>query len=172
MSKILLVFFSRADENWFGGGIKKLDIGNTKVVAQTIEKLLKCDVCEIIPKEKYPVNYKKCCDQAKQEQISKARPEIIINISSVDSYDTILLGYPMWSGTYPMAVYTFLEKFDFSGKKILPFCTHEGSGFGSSIGELHKSCPNSSIQSGLTIYGSSCHSCEDKVRKWLKNSNL
>ena len=172
MSKTLVAYFSRADENWFGGSLRKINVGNTKVVAETISKLLNCDLCEIQANKKYPYGYYECCDVAKQEKKNHFRPEITININNVDQYDNIILGYPMWWGTYPMAVYTFLEKFNFKGKRFLPFATHEGSGMGESESELRKCCPDSKIEKGLALLGSNCHSCKSEVERWLKSNGL
>lgn len=88
-------------------------------------------------------------------------------IPSISDYDTIILGYPCWWGTMPQAVFTFLESADFSGKKILPFCTHEGSGMGRSETDIKKLCPTATVAKGLAINGSSCNSAESSVKKWL-----
>ena len=84
-------------------------------------------------------------------------------------YDVIYLGYPNWWGTFPMAVFTFLESYDFTGKTIVPFCTHEGSGLGSSERDIKQLCPNAKILSGIAIRGGSVLSADNIVQSWLKN---
>jgi len=87
----------------------------------------------------------------------------------VNEYNTIYLGYPNWWGTMPMAVFTFLESFNFSGKTIAPFCTHEGSGMGKSERDIIKLCPGAQLVTGMAIYGSSVLKSDEEVRKWLQD---
>lgn len=128
--KKLIAYFSRADENYVGGAIKNLTVGNTEVVAKIIQEITGADLFKIEPLESYSKNYSECIEEAKQDLKREARPELKTYPESLDCYDTIFLGYPNYWGTMPMSVKTFLEKFDFTGKTIRPFCTHEGSGIG------------------------------------------
>ena len=93
-------------------------------------------------------------------------------MENMDEYDAIILGYPSWYGTFPMAMFTFLEEYDFSGKTILPFCTHEGSGMGRSESDLKKLCPNANLLSGLPIKGSGVQGAEKEVSQWLEKSGI
>ncbi|OHT15992.1 flavodoxin [Tritrichomonas foetus] len=168
MSKSLVVFYSRAGENWFGGSIKNTPVGNTKVVAQTLQLILNCDIAEITSSREYPFNYHKCTEEAKEDLHKKLRPEIQFS-ADLSQYDTIYLGYPCWWGTAPMPVFTFLENNDFTGKRIAPFCTHEGSGMGESEGDVKRSAKGATVLKGLPVTGSSCSSCESKLQNWVKN---
>lgn len=134
--KILIAYFSRKGKNYVGGNIVDLPIGNTEVAAKIIEKLTGGDLFMINPLKKYSPDYNTCTDEAKDELHRNERPELSSCPESLDDYGTIILGYPNWWGTMPMPVWTFLEKYDFSGKTILPVCTHEGSGMGRSEADI------------------------------------
>ncbi len=117
----------------------------------------------------YPVDYTECTNVAKVEIQQKARPELKRYLDSIDDYDKIFLGYPIWWSIPPMAVSTFLERYDFGGKKIFPFCTHEGSGLGGSVNYIKKICPKAVISDGLAIYGSQAGQSAAQVERWLKS---
>lgn len=168
MSRNLIVYYSRCEENYVSGKIINLKIGNTKVVAQKLIEILDADIVEIKPIKPYPFNYHECTEVSKQEQSTNQRPAIEPMNINVDDYDDIYLGYPNWWSTMPMCVWTFLESVDLSGKRIHPFCTHEGSGLGKSIKDLKKLCPNSQIMNGLSIYGSAVQQSDKEISKWLK----
>ena len=136
MAKTLIAFFSRADENYFGGAMRYVKVGNTEIVAGIIKDLIPADSFKIEMKNPYSPVYMTCIEEAKKDLRAKARPELVSMPESIDEYDTVILAYPNYWGTMPMAVYTFLESFDFSGKTILPLCTNEGSGMGSSEREI------------------------------------
>ena len=132
MSKTLIAYFSRADENYFGGAMRYIKVGNTEIAVGKIRELIDADTFKIEMKEPYSPVYMTCIDEAKKDLRAKARPALVSMPDSVDAYDTVILAYPNYWGTMPMAVFTFLENFDFSGKTILPLCTNEGSGMGGS----------------------------------------
>ena len=111
-----------------------------------------------------------CTEEAKAELRENARPELKEYLDSIDQYDTIFVGYPNWWGTMPMCVYTFLEHYDLTGKKIVPFCTNEGSGMGGSERELKKICKSAEIASGLSIHGAEAAKSEGKVVAWAKKN--
>lgn len=181
-SKTCIAFYSRAGENYFGGSIKNIPIGNTKVVAQILQKITGGDLCEIISKD-YPENYTKCTEVAKEDLHNNIRPEIKLKVNdsivsdfSINQYDTLYIGNPCWWGTAPMPVFTFLEKYvnQYSGPclNLHPFITHEGSGLGSDVTDITKSVgsnKNIKINKGLAISGSSCNNCQDKLQKWVKS---
>ena len=101
-----------------------------------------------------------------------ARPELVSIPKSIDNYSTIILAYPNYWGTIPMAVATFLESFDFSEKIILPLCTNEGSGMGKSESDIKKYVPNAILKSGLAIIGSRVENSIKAIEAWLKNNGL
>lgn len=153
MAKKLVAFYSRADENYVNGLIKNLDVGNTEVAAGIIKELTGEDIFKIEQQKSYSKNYNECIAQAQADQQRDARPELKSYPESIDEYDVIYLGYPNYWSTMPMAVFTFLEHFDFGGKTIKPFCTHEGSGMGNSVSDIKKLCPTANVEKGLAIHG-------------------
>ena len=172
MAKTLIAFFSRADENYFGGAMRYVKVGNTEIVAGIIKDLIPADSFKIEMKNPYSPVYMTCIEEAKKDLRAKARPELVSMPESIDEYDTVILAYPNYWGTMPMAVYTFLENFDFSGKTILPLCTNEGSGMGSSEREIKKTCPGAEVKKGLPITGSAAASSKSSVERWLKANRL
>ena len=168
MAKTLIAFYSRRGENWVDGGVRFLSKGNNELIVEKIKALLpEADVFQIDTVKKYADDYMVCIEEAKQELRAKARPELTAKVENMDQYDTIILGYPCWWGQPPMAVFTFLEKFDFSGKTILPLCTNEGSGMGGSERDIKKTCPGAVVKSGLSVTGSEAANAAGRVKKWL-----
>lgn len=165
----LVAYFSRKDENYVSGMLKYLEVGNTEVAAGMIQKLTGADIFKIEPRQEYSKGYNDCIAEAQEDQRRNARPELKTYPESIREYDTIYLGYPNYWGTMPMAVFTFLEHFDFSGKKIRPFCTHEGSGMGSSVSDIRRLCPGADVESGLAIQGGNVQKAEDKMKQWLES---
>ena len=171
INKILIAYFSRADENYNVGNV---DVGNTEIMARFIKDYLgdKADSFKIDPVKAYPTNYKECTEVATEELNSKARPEFK-NASSLnmDNYDTIFIGYPIWWGDVPMIINTFLEKYDFSGKTIIPFNTHEGSGNAGTFNSIKNKMKSSNVNTkGLAIQGKTARqeSSRSTVENWLK----
>ena len=164
MKKSIVIYFSRSGNNYVSGDIVNLKVGNTKVIAQKIKQATGCDEFEIIPEKAYAEDYTRCTEEAKTELSANARPAYKGDID-LSGYDTIYLGYPIWWGTFPMCVFTFIEAHDgFAGKTILPYSTHEGSGLGSSINDLRKLCPKATVKSGVAIKGSTVQSATvDKI---------
>ena len=154
MAKTLIAFFSRADENYFGGAMRYVKVGNTEIVVNDMKEMIEADTFKIEMKDPYSPVYMTCIDEAKKDLRAKARPELISMPASIEEYDTVILAYPNYWGTMPMAVFTFLENFDFSGKTILPLCTNEGSGMGGSERDIKKTCPGAVVKSGLAVTGS------------------
>ena len=172
MAKTLIVFFSRADENYFGGAMRYVKVGNTEVVCNIMNVLIDADLFKIEMKEPYSPVYMTCIDEAKKDLREDARPELVSLPESIDEYDTVILAYPNYWCTMPMAVFTFLEKFDFSGKTILPLCTNEGSGMGGSERDIRKTCPGATVKKGLPITGSAAANSKGSVEHWLKANGL
>lgn len=163
----LIAFFSRGDENYVNGEIKNLELGNTEVAAGIIQRLTGADLFKIEPVQSYAKDYNECIAQAKEDQGRDARPQLTAYPESLDRYDVIYLGFPNYWGTMPMAVFTFLEHFDFTGKTIRPFCTHEGSGMGSSVKDIRRLCPGARVATGLAIRGGNAGKAEEEIEKWL-----
>ena len=168
MSNILIVYFSRKGENYWSGGIKNLSKGNTEIVAEMIQEAVGGELFEVEPVKQYSSDYHTCTEEAQQELDENARPELKKYMDSLDGYDTIFVGYPNWWGTMPMAMYTFLERYDLKGKRVIPFCTNEGSGMGSSEGDLEKLCDGAVVEKGLAIRGSEAARSGAKVSAWAK----
>lgn len=164
----IIVYFSRGDENYVSGEIKELTVGNTEVAANILQKLTGAEIFKMQPVQEYSKDYNECIAQAQADQRRDARPELKNYPESLDGYDTVYLGYPNYWGTMPMAVFTFLEHFDFSGKTIFPFCTHEGSGMGRSESDIRRLCPNAEVKKGLALCGGSVHHSEPEIRRWLE----
>lgn len=153
MSKILVAYFSHS--------------GNTKVIAETIQVNAGGDIFKIETVETYPDEYNVVVDVAKKEQNANSRPELATRVEDMGSYDIVFVGYPNWWGTIPMGVFSFLEGYDFSGKTIVPFCTHGGSALGRSDRDIKKLCPDSTVLGGLAVSGSSVRNAQSNVSTWL-----
>ena len=135
MTKSLILYFSRAGNNYSSSGIKFIEIGNTEVIANYIKEFTDADMFKMDPLNEYPEDYMKCTEVAQEELQKDERPELKEYIDDISEYDVIYIGFPNWWSTMPMPVWTQLEKLDFEGKIIKPFVTHEGSGFGRSLFE-------------------------------------
>ena len=168
MATLLSAYFSRKGQNYVNGQIKNLAKGNTERVAEFIQQAVGGDLFEIETVREYPEDYTWCTEAAKEELRAKARPELKNFLDSVDGYDTVFLGYPNWWGTMPMAVYTFLENYDMSGKTLIPFCTHEGSDMGISERELKRICPKADVVRGLAIHGAGAAESAAEVSVWAR----
>jgi flavodoxin len=170
MAKILIAYYSRKGQNYVNGEIKDLAKGNTEIIAEFIQKAVGGQLFEIVTLKDYPIDYAECTEVAKVEIRQKARPELKNYLASIADFDTIFLGFPIWWSIPPMAVSTFLEHYDFSGKKIIPFATHEGSGLGGSVSYLRKICPKAQINDGLAVHGAQAAAAEKTVVSWAKAS--
>ncbi len=168
MSNKLIAFYSRADENYVNGIIKTLDTGNTEIAAGIIQELTGADLFKIEQVQEYAKDYNECIAQAQADQKRNARPELKAYPETLQQYDTIYLGFPNYWSTMPMAVFTFLEHYDFSGKTIKPFCTHEGSGMGQSEQDIKRLCPDAITEKGLAIRGGSVAKSKTDIETWIK----
>lgn len=166
--KVLVAYFSRTGEQYGVGNIKE---GNTAIIAKMIAEKTGGDLFEIkVKNDNYPSGYTDLTKYAKKEFQENARPEIIGKVENFDDYDTIFIGYPIWWGDKPMPVYTFLDGYDFHGKTIAPFATHEGSGFTGTQG-MDKT--GAKVLKGLGIYGHVAQNdrktADKEVSEWLKD---
>lgn len=166
----LIVYYSRTGENYWNGGIRTISKGNTERVAEFIQNAVGGDLFEVKTVKDYPADYYECIEEAQAELRANARPEVQEYLDNLDEYDTIFVGYPNWWGTCPMCLFTFLEHYDLSGKKIVPFCTNEGSGMGSSERDLKKVCKGANVVRGLSIHGAEAAESESVVAAWAKKN--
>ena len=168
--KILVAYFSRAGDNYQVGIIEK---GNTHIMADMIAEYTGADEFEIKTVKPYPEEYRACTEVAKEELQQNARPEIVGKVENMAQYDTIFLGYPIWWSDLPMAVYTFLESYDFNGKTIIPFCTSAGNNLTGKESDIPQFAKGATIRNGLGIQGKLCQENPDSVRQsvnsWLND---
>ncbi len=182
-SNVLIAYFSRvgnmdfnanvdavvsASVNMDGGNVA----GNAELLAYMVQETAGGDLFFIETVEKYPAEYRETTNQAKTEQNNGTRPELSSHVENMDAYDTVILIYPNWWGTLPQPVVTFLEEYDFSGKTILPLCTHEGSGLGGSERDIQSICPNVQLLDGLSVRGSNAGSAQAEVEEWINGSGI
>lgn len=165
--KVLVAYFSRVGEQYSVGNITE---GNTAIIAKMIANKTGGDLFEIkVKNDNYPRMYTELTEYAKAEMNQNARPEIVGKVDNFEQYDTIFIGFPIWWGDKPMPVYTFIDSYNFNGKNIIPFCTHEGSGF---CGTQGMDKTGAKILKGLTIYGHAAQNdrteAEKQVTQWLK----
>lgn len=167
-AKSLVAYFSQTGEQYGVGVIEK---GNTELVARYIADKTGADLFHIIADEDYPKTYNALTVVAKEELKNKKRPSLVRDITDFDAYDTLYLGYPIWWGDLPMAVYTFLENHDWKGKTIYPFCTHAGSGLSDTVQSIRKECKNAQVGKGLAIQGTVAQKSPAEMKKavdaWL-----
>lgn len=162
----LIVFYSRAGENYFGGQYRWVTVGNTEKAAQMIAEAVGGELFKIQQKVPYAEDYETCIRQAKADQQIHARPELETLPGSLDGYDEIYLGYPNYWGDLPMAVYSFLEAFDWTGKIIHPFCTHEGSGLSGTEQKIALAAKGANVAPGLAILGSRVEQAGEEIKRW------
>lgn len=168
MANALVVYYSRKGENHMPGGIQVLEKGHTAIAAEFIRDAVNADLFEIETVSPYAENYRECCMQAVQEAKANARPEIQGYVADISGYDTIFVCFPCWCGTAPMCVFTFLEHYDLTGKKIVPLCTNEGSGLANAPRDLEKSCPGAMIALGLSVRGHQVRESRKMLSSWAK----
>ena len=154
--KILIAFFSKTN--------------NTKTIAEYIHSLVGGDMFQVITKEPYPADFNETLQVARAERDNNKRPELAGTITPEDmnKYDVIFLGHPIWFGTIPMAIFTFLEQYDLSGKTVVPFCTHGRGGPGQSVSDIAGLCPDSTILQGFAIEGNAANQAKNDVAGWLR----
>ncbi|MBR5679621.1 MAG: flavodoxin [Clostridia bacterium] len=166
--RALVVYFSRADENYNVGYIEK---GNTRILAEMIAEATGADTFEIKPAKPYPKEYTPATEIAKKEKNENARPEIVGTMPDVSGYDVIFLGYPIWWSDLPMPCYTFFDKVKLEGKTIAPFCTHEGSGL-SGTDRYIADATKANVTEALEMKGTTAQKNQVEAKKeviaWLK----
>lgn len=168
--KALVIYFSRADENYFGGSMRYISKGNTEVIAEYIQEIVGADLFKVERKVPYSKDYMTCIKEAQVEQRNNERPELVNYINDISNYDVIFIGAPIYWGTMPQPMFTLLEKLDFNNKVIMPFTTHEGSGLANVVTDIKRIAKGADIKPGLAIVGSSVNTAKNKVEAWIKNN--
>ena len=168
MANTLVIYYSRKGENFFPDGIRSVEKGNTAYAAEHIANALGADLFEIDTVKPYAEAYRACCMEAVAEAKANARPEIKGFVEDITGYDNIFVCFPCWCGTAPMCIFTFLEHYDLTGKKIIPLCTNEGSGMANSETDLKKYCPGAEVLPGMSGKGHLCQSSEAEIAAWAK----
>ena len=176
-SRILIAYVSRAGENYnvgtpvpgsasasYAGYVEK---GNTQIVAETLAELTGGDLYRITTAEPYPEDYASMLTRAQEELDNNARPALAGELPNLDDYDVLMIGYPVWHGATPRPVLAFLESYDLSGKTLIPFNTHEGSGQGRTVSEIAASAPNAKMLEGIAIQGKTAQEDADQTRELL-----
>ena len=169
MAKNLILYYSRAGENYWKGGFKNLEKGNTELAAEYIQKAVGGDLFRIETERDYSPSYMVCIEEAQEELRKKARPALKRYLDSLDQYDHVFVCGPCWWGTFPMAVFSQVERFDWTGKKVMALMTHEGSGLGGSEHELKKLCRGASFGKGLAVAGHDTANSEAQIAAWAKS---
>lgn len=164
--KTLVVFFSHAGDNYAVGNI---EVGNTKIVADYISDITGADQFELVIHKYDGMAYKPLCDLAKVEQQNGELPEFEGKLENLDQYTTVFIGGPVWWGTYPQVMFTFFKQYDLSGKTIIPFTTHEGSGLGRCVEDVKAAYPNATVTDGFEMYGHDVRSGRATIEQWLKS---
>ena len=165
--KSIIIYFSRADENYFGGSLKYIEKGNTEVIAEFIQDLTGADMFKVEPLVPYSKDYMECIEEAKIRTKNHDAP-IKENVPEISSYDVIYVGAPIYWGGMPEELITALNGLDFNGKIIRPFTTHEGSGLSGVPRQLKEICKGTEILDGLAISGSQVNNSKSKVESWIK----
>lgn len=168
MSGNLIIYYSRKGQNYWNGSIKNLSKGNTEICAEFIQKAVGGDLFEIETVNDYSEDYMTCTEEAKAELRANARPELKRYLDDINRYDNVFVCGPCWWGTYPCAVFTQLEKLDFTGKKVFPLMTHEGSGLAGAPAALKKYCKGAAVGKGLAVHGADASRSEKEVASWAK----
>ncbi len=170
--KMLVAYFSKTGSNYYKGSIIKLDFGNTEKCAQMIQSEFSADLFRVERTSDYPDEYQLCVNEAGHEFNEQVLPPLKENLKNLEDYDVIVVGYPNWYNTMPKPVWTFLSQHNFKDKMILPFCTHEGSGLGTSVKDIKKLCPTSIIKPGLAIKGSQVDQSQSQLLNWVKENSV
>lgn len=170
MSRNLIIYYSRKGENYVNGNIVDLKKGNTEICAEFIKNTVGGDLFEIETVQDYSKDYHTCTEEASRELKENARPELKNYLDDITDYDNVFVCGPCWWGTYPVAVFTQLERLDFTGKKVMALMTHEGSGLGSCERDLRKICKGADFSAGIAVHGADAAKSEKAVTEWAKKS--
>lgn len=170
MAKNLIIYYSRKGENYVNGRIENLKKGNTEICAEFIRKAAGGDLFEVQTVNSYSEDYHACTEEAAKELKDNARPKLVHYLDNIDSYENVFVCGPCWWGTFPMPVFSLLERLDFTGKKVMTLMTHEGSGLGNCERDLKKICKGANFGSGMAVHGADSAKAEKAVDEWAKKS--
>lgn len=162
----IIVYFSRAGNNYVNGSIVSLKTGNTETAANFIHELTGAQLFKLEPVKQYSLDYTECTKEAQAELRANVRPPVKA-LPDISSYDTIYIGCPNWWGTCPMCVFTFIESQNWAGKTVKPFCTHEGSGMGRIESDIRKACAGADVKRGLALHGADVSKAKSQIQSWL-----
>lgn len=168
MKRILTAFYSLKGETYINGEIVWREVGNTEIMARKIQGIVGGELFHIENAEPYPSDHMELIEVAKQELQRNDRPKLSAQVENMNEYDILLLGYPNWWGTMPLAVHTFLESYDFTGMTIIPFCTHEGSGIGHSVADIRRLCPKAMVLEGVAVRGGKVDRADREAEQLVK----
>lgn len=166
--KQLIAYYSRRGPNLVNGCVRELQVGNTEMLAAILQRLTDADCLRIAPVQDYSEDYYHCINEAREALLAGRFPELKNLPESLAEYEVFYLGYPNHWGTIPMAVGAFLKHYDFSGKRIRPFCTHEGGGLGRSIADIRALCPGGIVELGIAIRGSEIKENLALFQDWIQ----
>lgn len=164
--KSLIIYFSRADENYFGGEMRVVEKGNTEIIAEYIKEITNADIFKVEPLNPYSKNYMECIEEAKVRTKEHHAP-IKEEIPDISSYEVIYVGSPVYWGGMPEELFTALKGQDYSGKIIRPFVTHEGSGLSGVPRQLKEICQGAEVEDGIAIVGSTAANAKSKIEEWI-----
>ncbi len=167
MTKDLIIYYSRRGQNYVNGDIVELAKGNTEVVVDYIKEFTGADTFQVETVEDYPVDYMQTTEIAQEELAKSARPELKEELDDINQYETIYIASPNWWGTFPRALFTQLEKLDFTGKTVKTVITHEGSGLGNAMKDVKKLCQGADIGKGLAIHGAEVEESRSNIERWI-----
>lgn len=181
--KVLVVYFSHGENAGLSGNVDANAsasvqpisgeiTGNTGLIARDIQKVTGGTLYSIKVEKPYPADYNTTVNQGKEEQAEKARPALANHVENLADYDVIFLGYPNWWGDMPMAVYSFLDEYDLSGKTVIPFSTSGGSGLSDTVNAIKEAEPNAKVLDGFTVGAESASKAEPQVAAWLAKISL
>lgn len=169
MAKNLIIYFSREGENYWNGSIKVLDKGNTEIVAEYIQKAVGGDLFKVETVKSYAADYYQCAEEAKEELNAQARPELKRYLDTLNGYDNVFVCGPCWWGTFPMAMFTQLERLNFDGKRVFAVMTHEGNGLANCEQDLKRICVGATLGKGISVHGAEVARAERGVEAWAKS---
>ena len=168
--KNLVIYYSRSGENYVNGGIRNIAKGNTEYVAEFLSDNFDADLFRVETVKEYSKSYMDCIREAQKELDNDERPELKHDLKDISEYDNIFIAGPCWWGTYPMAIFSAIDGLDFTGKKVLPIMTHEGSGMGHSERDLKEHIHGAQFVKGLAIHGADASASERTVVEWARRN--
>ena len=163
----LIVYFSRAGENIVDDRREIIEKGFTEIVAEKIQKITGGALVKLQPAEEYPFGYDECNKRARHEYEENILPQIKNLPASIDNYDVIYLGFPLWYRSYPRIISSFIRAYSFIGKTVKPFCTNEEGTFGIMQLELQSQLKGAIVKDGLAIRGYDAAKADKEIEEWV-----